>query len=234
LDPVGDAVAFPKSIEFWKDRRIIRDCIDIPPHNAPSPHRPRLVYGYQDFTCAGEDCRRAPHGVALVAPTVQAERWHQRRCGHQARLPRPLHERHSDRSRPALAHTEQRLGLFFLPSLRRPAGRLVARPPTAPPLPICGLCRDTHNMHLPTSTADLRALPAVLVVKCILCVSPSWVKKVLASKDNLGLYPHLACASAWCRYRYRHSIVLVRLYSYNVVDVLTQAVEQNRNKVACL
>jgi hypothetical protein len=22
LDPVGDAVAFPKSIEFWKDRRI--------------------------------------------------------------------------------------------------------------------------------------------------------------------------------------------------------------------
>jgi hypothetical protein len=25
LDPVGDAVAFPKSIEFWKDRRIIID-----------------------------------------------------------------------------------------------------------------------------------------------------------------------------------------------------------------
>jgi hypothetical protein len=27
LDPVGDAVAFPKSIEFWKDRRTVPEAL---------------------------------------------------------------------------------------------------------------------------------------------------------------------------------------------------------------
>jgi hypothetical protein len=34
LDPVGDAVAFPKSIEFWKDRRIPASFEKRPAHPA--------------------------------------------------------------------------------------------------------------------------------------------------------------------------------------------------------
>jgi hypothetical protein len=39
LDPVGDAVAFPKSIEFWKDRRIrwIILRIELKPAIRPGP-----------------------------------------------------------------------------------------------------------------------------------------------------------------------------------------------------
>ena len=45
LDPVGDAVAFPKSIEFWKDRRI-----PLPTTTTTVPHleasrRPFLYQG---------------------------------------------------------------------------------------------------------------------------------------------------------------------------------------------